>query len=531
MILTLLGGIGLFLLGMTLLTDGLKSLAGDALRQILSKFVKGPFSALSSGTLVTVLVQSSSATTLATIGFVSAGILTFPQTIGVLLGAKLGTTSTGWIVATLGLKFSISVIALPVIGVGAFMRLLSKGRIAQAGMALAGFGLIFVGIDTLQAGMGELRSVIDLSAYSGNTITGVMLLVFTGIIMTVIMQSSSAAVATTLTALFAGAIDVSQAAALVIGQNFGTSVTALIAIIGASTAAVRTGISYIVFGAVIAAIALVLMPVFIHVTNLMQIADDVGALTIAIAIFHTGFNLAGVLLIMPFRHYFTEMIERWVPEKELSLTRHLDRSVQNIPSVAIETVNRTLQDILKNLLMFLKEVIETPQKMPDKETVEIAERAIEEVNLFINGINVESYRSAEYNRYVATLHALDHTTRFIDACKEFQHVSVIVKDPVAVEMAETFTKSIHTSLEWIDSHEEFDLAGTLEKTSNDLALLRKKRRVEILEMTAGKKESSTHILQILDAIRWIDRLAYHNWRALYHLLDLREYKSDPPFPS
>src|SRR5690606_13279944 len=141
-----IGGIGLFLLGMVLLTDGLKAVAGDALRRALERSVRGRLSAVASGTAVTVLVQSSSATTLATIGFVSAGLLAFPRAVGVLLGASLGTTSTGWLVSLLGLKLSVTALALPLVASGALLRLLGRERWAAGGLAMAGFGLIFVGI-------------------------------------------------------------------------------------------------------------------------------------------------------------------------------------------------------------------------------------------------------------------------------------------------------------------------------------------------------------------------------------------------
>ncbi|HWV58591.1 MAG TPA: Na/Pi symporter, partial [Longimicrobiales bacterium] len=167
---SILGGVGIFLLGMVILTDALKALAGDALRMILSRFVSGPWSAMLSGATATLLVQSSTATTLTTIGFVSAGLITFPQSIGVIFGANLGTTSTGWMVSMLGLHFSIAVAAMPAVAIGAVLRLLGRDSIAAAGFALAGFGLIFVGIDILQVGMAGLADRFDLSGLTGDTL-------------------------------------------------------------------------------------------------------------------------------------------------------------------------------------------------------------------------------------------------------------------------------------------------------------------------------------------------------------------------
>ena len=153
MLATVIGGIGLFLLGMTLITDGLKIVAGDKIKTILGKLTNKIFSAISLGAVITAIVQSSSATTVTTIGFVSAGMLTFAQSVGVIIGANIGTTSTGWMVALLGVKFSIGKFALPLIAAGALLKILAQGRLALTGLVIAGFGLIFFGIELLQVAM------------------------------------------------------------------------------------------------------------------------------------------------------------------------------------------------------------------------------------------------------------------------------------------------------------------------------------------------------------------------------------------
>ncbi|MCX7916139.1 MAG: Na/Pi symporter, partial [Verrucomicrobiae bacterium] len=163
MIFRLVGGVGLFLLGMALLTDGLKAVAGEPLQRALVRFTGKPWRAFVSGMLVTLLVQSSSATTVTVIGFVSAGLLTLPQALAVVMGASLGTTGTGWLVAVLGLKISVGFYALPLVGVGAFLKLFGGRRWQPVGLALAGFGLIFVGIETLQMGMSRLTDFVHLA--------------------------------------------------------------------------------------------------------------------------------------------------------------------------------------------------------------------------------------------------------------------------------------------------------------------------------------------------------------------------------
>ncbi|MCD8482962.1 MAG: Na/Pi symporter [Verrucomicrobia bacterium] len=210
------------------------------------------------------MVQSSSATTVAIIGFVSAGLVTFPQAIGVVFGASLGTTGTGWIIAVLGLKISVGYYALPLVGIGAFMKLLGRGRYRALGEAVAGFGLIFIGIENMQDGMRGLSAVFDLSVLPASGLTGHLLAMLLGIALTVLMQSSSAAIATTLTALHTGAINFEQAASLVIGAAVGTTITGVLAAIGGSTSAKRTACAHVTFNLSTGIIAILILPVFLR---------------------------------------------------------------------------------------------------------------------------------------------------------------------------------------------------------------------------------------------------------------------------
>src|SRR5215467_1604338 len=185
---TLLGGLGLFLLGIHHLTEGLKGLAGDSLRRALQRLVAGRFSAVASGAFFTAVIQSSTAAILTVIGFVSAGLVTFSQAVGMIIGATLGTTSTIWLVALFGLRFRISAAALPMLGVGAFLWLVARGKTRSLGAVLAGFGLIFTGLDFLQTGMAGIKW--NLEAWAGTGYGAMWILAGIGIVMTVVMQSS-----------------------------------------------------------------------------------------------------------------------------------------------------------------------------------------------------------------------------------------------------------------------------------------------------------------------------------------------------
>src|SRR6516162_5095245 len=254
---TIVGGLGLFLLGIHHLTEGLKGLAGDSLRRALQAMVSGRLSAIISGALFTVLIQSSTATTLTVIGFVSAGLVTFSQAVGVIIGATFGTTSTPWLVAIFGFRLRISAFAMPMLGVGAFLWVVAKGRTRSSGAILAGFGLLFIGIDYLQTGM---RGVSwNLDAIGGSGFGWQWILAGVGILMSVIMQSSSAAAATTLVALNAGSLTFDQACAMIVGQSVGTAATSAMVAVGAGLAVRRAALAHIVYNVSVGIIGILLL--------------------------------------------------------------------------------------------------------------------------------------------------------------------------------------------------------------------------------------------------------------------------------
>ena len=519
MITYILGGIGLFLLGMILMTDGLKSLAGNTLKTVLRRFTGGRLSSIMSGTCVTAIIQSSHATTIATIGFVSAGLVSFENSIGVIFGANLGTTSTGWIVSLLGLKLKIGTIAMPFIGVGALLRLLGRQKIAYAGLAIAGFGLIFVGIDMLQAGMKNLSEFIDLSSFAGTGVFNQIILIGIGILMTVIMQSSSAAVATTLTALNTGTITLEIAAVLVIGQNIGTTITAAIAGIGASDQAKRTAIAHILFNVITAVIAFVLLPVLLSL--IVSVVQYIGITdkTIILAAFHTSFNVLGVIVFIPFTGLFARLIAKLLPEKGPRLTRNLDRSTIKFPAVAIETARRTVIEITQAVIDLVSEII-VSKTMPVESREKLKEigDALLETRSFLSPIVAEGEVSEEINRnFISMMHAVDHVNQLVIASWEFEKLNVIHNfkqlSDLAIIIAEN-VEAISVHMKGIEKRNSID---DLQKASEYMKHLRKKQREIILEKTAkGEVDPDTAMNQI-EALRWLDRVTYRIWRALYYL--------------
>jgi phosphate:Na+ symporter len=261
------------------------------LRRILVRLTGRPTAAFALGAGITVLAQSSSATTLATIGFVSAGILTFSQAIRIVMGASLGTTSTGWLVLLVGLKFGIGKPALPLVGLGAMVRLISRGRKAAAALAVAGFDLMFVGIDILQSGMVHLSTSLSQDDLPHGTFFGRALLVGIGMLLTVLTQSSAAAVAMTLAAFHSGMVDLEQGTSLIIGASIGTTWTSVLGGIGATTPVKRTAFAHILFSLAAGVLAFLLVPLFVFAVQRVEQGLERQFSALILAAFHTGFTL------------------------------------------------------------------------------------------------------------------------------------------------------------------------------------------------------------------------------------------------
>lgn len=375
---TVAGALGLFLLGMSMLTDGLKLAAGPALQRILRGATRTRLHALGSGVLVTAMVQSSSAVTVATIGFVNAGLLSLGPALWLLFGANVGTTMTSWIVALVGLKFDVGAIALPLVGVGALLRLTgSAQRRGAIGTALAGFGLLFFGISLLQEAFTGLAEDIELPQGEG---IGVMLAQLgIGVLLTVMMQSSSAAMAITLTAAQGGLVDLQGGAAVVIGANIGTTVTALIAVIDATSNARRAAAAHVVFNVTAAIVALLMLPWLVDALAwLRELLGRDRDPASGLALFHTSFNLIGVLVMWPIASALARRLEGLFGDHDgdEARPRFLDDNVLAVPTLAIDALARELERAEGLALRIVRGVLDGD----DKEQVEHRSGVIERID-------------------------------------------------------------------------------------------------------------------------------------------------------
>ncbi len=349
MLINFAGGIGLFLLGMRLMTDGLKVAAGEALREILAHWTASPLRGIFSGVLVTALVQSSSAVIFATIGFVNAGLLTLFQAVGVVLGSNLGTTVTSWLVALIGFKFDLKILSMPAIAVGMLLRATGSGtRRGALGEALAGFGLFFMGIEVLKEAFEGLAQEVRLDRWGGENLLGFLPFVGIGTLLTVAMQSSSAALAVTLTAAAGGVIPLQAAAALVIGANVGTTSTAAFAVIGATANAKRTALAHVLFNAVTALAAFCALPLLLGLISALGDALQLApAPATFLAMFHTTTKVLGLLLFFPFTPALVRFLEgRFrTGEEDESQPRYLDKNVTATPALALDALVLELKRI------------------------------------------------------------------------------------------------------------------------------------------------------------------------------------------
>ncbi len=388
----LAGGIGLFLLGMQMMTDGLKLSAGNSLRSILKSSTKTPLRGILSGALITSMVQSSSAVTVASIGFVNAGLLSLKQAVRVAYGSNLGTTMTGWLVAIIGFGFHIKTFALPMIGVGMLLTLFAKnGRYAAIGKAFAGFGLFFLGIDLMKSGFSGLENMFALDAMQGSGLIGLLLFVGVGFVMTLIMQSSSAAIAITLTASAGGVIGLPAAACMVIGANVGTTSTAALAAIGATSNAKRVAAAHVIFNVVTGFAALLILPLILMAIELFQQQSGMaGGPATFLALFHTIFNLLGVALMWPFTEKMVKILKQRfkAAEEDEARPKYLDKTLLGTPSLAHEALIKEVERIRTISISMAEDAINTEASLSPRLASErfVMDKLIDSVGEFASDL-------------------------------------------------------------------------------------------------------------------------------------------------
>ena len=513
-LLTLFGGIGLFLFGMHTLTAALRELASDRARSFLAGFTRTPLSGAMTGAATTALIQSSSATMVMTAGFVGAGLLSFPQALGILYGASVGTTFTGWMVLVLGFKLQLGTLALPLLFVASLMALLARGQAARTGQGLAGFALVFIGLDGMQAAMAGFEGQVTPASFPQATLWGRLVLAGIGVAITMVTQSSSAGVAAALVLLAGRAIDFEQAAALVIGIHVGTTFTALLAAVGGARSVQQTALANVLYHVATGALALPLIDVFAWALAGGLLGGDTQ---LALVLFHTGFNLVGVAVMLPLTAAFARMVQRMRPElPDEAPGLRLDRRLLSDTGAALDVSGRVLRETAQTLFAALAYALR-PGAAPEPLAEASAEAAatLAELQDFLARVQVPDDRAETLARLNAQLHELDHLRRLRYRCSQAARLRSAVRAP-RLGHAVTLLRGCL----------ERDLAG-----AEDLAAL--ERRLVRLEQRLGRIEARvrhavlrrpSHVLgltvadvmQLSDALRWLRRATGHLQRILHY---------------
>lgn len=361
--LQLIGSLGIFIYGMKVFSDGLQKVAGNKLRKILKGMTSTRFRGILTGFTTTSITQSSSTTTVMVVSFVNAGLITFLESTGVIMGANIGTTVTSWIISIFGFKMQITPVAMIMIGVFFPFMFFGREKLRNLAEAMIGFGILFIGLDFIKNGVPNIQQnpemFMFLDQFTEFGFISIALFVVVGTLLTLLTQSSSAAMAITLVMLFEGWIDFPIAAAMVLGENIGTTVTANIAAVVGNVYAKRAARFHFVFNIFgVVWMMLLINPFLMGIDALMSYADpSVGSVlhatsqvgranaTLALSLFHSTFNVINVLLLVGFVPYIVKFVEKYQKEKEDTQTRlkYISSGMMSSPELSISQAHKEIE--------------------------------------------------------------------------------------------------------------------------------------------------------------------------------------------
>lgn len=345
---TIIYGISLFIVGMFFLEIGFKKLTGGKFENVIKKTTSSSPASIITGTLTTAILQSSSLVSLILMSFLSAKIITLTQSVAVILGSNIGTTMSAWIIATIGMKVSISAFAIPLLIAGLAIKVLLNKGIGEVFMGMA---FVFIGIDEMKTGFSFLKDTIDLSQYMMPGFIGVLTFVLVGIVITVIIPSSAAVLALIITALSANQITLEAAFAMTIGSNIGTTITTLMGALSSSIDAKRMALGHLLFNLTIGIFFIALFyPIIYAKDYLLDFYQLSYSETYQLVAYHTMFNLIGVILFYPFLKKFVELLKKIIKYKSTQTKpKYLNNTILEVPSAAIVSLNKELENLYKKL--------------------------------------------------------------------------------------------------------------------------------------------------------------------------------------
>lgn len=371
--LKLIGSLGVFLYGMKLMSEALQKVAGTRMRQILSAMTSNRVKGVITGILITAIIQSSSATTVMVVSFVNAGLLSLIESIGVIMGANVGTTVTAWLISILGFKISMAEVSLPLIGLCLPLLFSNKRSRKSWGELIIGFGLLFIGLEFLKASMPDLNKNPEiftfLKEYTDLGYASYILFMLIGTVLTILIQSSSATMALTLVMCANGWISFEIAAAMVLGENIGTTVTANLAAVVANTTAKRAALAHFVFNFFGVVWVLCIFPAFLDWIEQLCIFLGIGnpatspaSVPMALSLFHTIFNVLNVLILIWFTKFIARIVTRLIPMRETTdnafTLKHIKIGLLSTPDASIFQAKEEISLYGKNTLEMFHKVTE-----------------------------------------------------------------------------------------------------------------------------------------------------------------------------
>lgn len=345
-------GVAIFLFGMLMLEDGFRLFSGGFLERVLERTTGSVPRSLLFGFVTTTIMQSSSLVTVISISFLSAGLITLLAGVGIVFGANIGTTTGAWLVAGFGLKVNISTYAMPLLVIGIVLVFQNSKYLRGTGYVLAGLGFLFLGIHHMKVGFETFKDSFDLSRYALTGIAGLVVYTLIGALATVVMQSSHATMVLVITALAAGQVSYENALAVAIGANIGTTITAIIGSFTANYQGKQLALAHLAFNTVTAVIALVFINQMRDAVDLISSAAGIDSTNYALklAVFHTIFNVLGVVVMLPLMKRLVSLIERIIsePEFDLSHPKYLSQAVEEFPNTIVEALQKEVKHLYDN---------------------------------------------------------------------------------------------------------------------------------------------------------------------------------------
>lgn len=534
-IFSFLGGLGIFLYGLKVMGDGLQASAGDRLRDILNKFTSNPILGVIAGIVVTVLIQSSSGTTVITIGLVTAGFMTLKQAIGVIMGANIGTTVTAFIIG-----IDLGEYAMPILALGAFLIFFFKrSKVNNIGRILFGFGSLFFGLEFMG---GAVKPLAELDGFkqlmldmSSNPILGI----FVGTALTAVVQSSSATIGILQEFYQQNMINLDAAIPVLLGDNIGTTITAVLASLAGSLAAKRAAFVHVIFNVIGVIIFSIFLPIVIHLVGLLQETWHLKP-AMAIAFAHGAFNVTNTLIQLPFVAVLAWIVTKIVPGKDITedyKPQHLNKDlVYHAPGVALQETQKELQNV-GNIVTSMFDDVKHASKVDKKlvKKLEQKHQAVETINDSIRSylvrISTKDINKGDVERLAVMFDVNRSILKVADLIKEYveqidrKHQKEIYLTDDAQRGVEKLlhhvTESFDKSIEMLDVYDTTKKDEIVERSRESFNIEHKLRKGHIKRLNRGECSTDGGLIYI-DMIGVLERIGYHSRNISESLVGLND---------